>query len=122
MALTLSRPLLALLALAAAAAGILAPPASARIKVVYAGPPTRASLGLSPTTDVNAFFRRTVTINAGDSVQWHFRGFHNVQFVPAGRPAPGFVLPNPARPVAGRLDPLGAPFWFNGPPSLEIPP
>lgn len=114
--------LLALIALAAAATSLMAAaPAGAITKVVYAGPASRSVPGLSSNTDFDAFFRRTVTINAGDSVRWQFRGFHNVAFVPPGQAPPPLVAPDPSRPVAGLRDAAGAPFWFNGQPSLPIP-
>ena len=53
--------------------------------------------------ELEAFFPRQITVNAGDSVFFDIRGFHNVHFYPGGgSPVPRFV-PDPATgtPTAG---------------------
>jgi plastocyanin len=106
-----------------------APAAGAKTKTVVAGgPPPTASLA-GPTRfpkalDLNGFFRRRITIHTGDSVRWVFsrRVVHTVTFLPPGQRAPSLEVPDPANPYTGFNDAAGAPFWFNGQPSLLIPP
>ena len=110
------------LALASVAVALVAAPgASAATKEVTVGPPARPP-GTPRQADFDQFFRSTVTIHAGDSVRWRFRGFHTVSFVPAGQPAPPFVVPQLGAPVTGVRDSAGRPFWFNGMPNLEVNP
>jgi plastocyanin len=106
---------------------VLAAPAGARTKTVYAGLPpkaqTPAALTVPKALNFNGFFGRTVTINVGDSVNWIFsrRVIHTVTFPAKGQKAPPFVQPDPANTYAGFNDPAGNPFWFNGQPSLVTP-
>lgn len=60
----------------------------------------------------NAFLRRTLTVHAGDTVRWPFRGFHTVTFPVRGEDPPAFVQPAPAK-VTGVTDAAGQPLWFN---------
>jgi plastocyanin len=103
--------------------------AGAKTKIVVAGgPPPTANLA-GPTKfhkelDLNGFFRRRVTIHVGDSVRWVFsrRVVHTVTFLPPGQKTPALEVPDPAHPYTGFNNAAGAPFWFNGQPSLQVPP
>jgi plastocyanin len=106
--------------IAAVGALVPVPAASAKTKVAYAGQPGPTPVSLRPL-EFNTFFPRTITVNAGDSVRWVFRFFHTVTFPPTGRAAPPLATPDPANPIAGFTDAAGAPFWFNGQPSLRVP-
>ncbi len=117
------------LAIAMLGAVCTAPAASAKTKTVVAGgPPPTASLAGSvkfpSELDLNGFFRRQITINAGDSVRWAFsrRVVHTVTFLPPGQSRPTLETPDAANPYTGFSDAAGVPFWFNGQPSLLIPP
>jgi plastocyanin len=106
-----------------------APMAGAKTKIVVAGgpPPTKnlaGSVKFPTELDLNGFFRRQITINAGDSVRWVFshRVVHTVTFLPRGQSRPTLEVADPAHPYTGFNDAAGAPFWFNGQPSLLIPP
>ena len=123
------RRCLTALVIATAAAACAAPAATAKTKTVIAGgPPPKASqagsLKFPAALDLNGFYRRTVTIHAGDSVKWVFskRVVHTVTFLAKGQSRPPFERPDPANPYTGFNDSTGAPFWFNGQPSIEIPP
>src|SRR3954454_16325323 len=123
------RRCLSALVIATAAAACAAPAATARTKVVITGgPPPKAaqagSVKFPAALDLNGFFRRKVTIHAGDSVRWVFshRVVHTVTFLPPGQTRPTLEQPDPAHPYTGFSDSLGAPMWFNGQPSLLIPP
>ena len=112
----------ALLALGATAlAGAFAVPASAATKVVYAGPPEQLA-GAPRSLEVDAFFRRNVTVGAGDRVRWEMRGFHTITFVPRGTPAPKFVRFDPVQRITGYRDLTGRPFAFSdiGIPALYL--
>jgi plastocyanin len=119
-----------LFVVASVAAVWAAPAASARTKVVVAGGPPPGSSGLAGTVrvarelDLNGFYRRQVTINVGDSVRWQFsrRVVHTVTFLRPGQTRPALERPDPANPYTGFTDGANAPFWFNGQPSLQIPP
>jgi len=95
-----------------------ASPAAAATKTVYAGPNAKTADELV----INDFFRDQVTVRAGDSVQWQFRGFHDVVFPRKGGKPPGLFAPDPFTPVAGVLDAAGKPFFFNGLPRITIDP
>jgi plastocyanin len=95
-------------------------PAGAAIKTVYAGQPPGPKL--AKQLDFDAFFRRTITVHQGDSVQWQFEGFHNVIFPAKGQRPPAFVDVAADNPIAGQTDAAGAPFWFNGQPNLVTTP
>jgi plastocyanin len=98
--------------------------APAKTKTVQAGPFGRAAQQdfQQAQADANAFFRRTVTIRRGDRVRWRINGFHNVLFPARPGDPPGLVDADPTRRVTGVNDAAGAPFWFNGQPSLQISP
>lgn len=109
-------------AVAATTCGLLAPAtAGAATKTVSAGTPAAAQKSFRPTlSDVNAFFPSTVTVAAGDSVRFLPAGFHTIHFPAKGKgPAPLFA---PTGIVSGAVDAAGAPFWFNGQPSLAFNP
>lgn len=123
------RRCLAALVIATVAAAWTASAASAKTKVVIAGgPPPKASQGGSvkfpAALDLNGFYRRKVTIRVGDSVRWEFskRVVHTVTFLAPGQSRPPLERADPANPYSGFNDSTGAPFWFNGQPSLLIPP
>lgn len=71
---------------------------------------------------LNGFFPKNVTVRVGDSVRFSLAGFGVVHFPEKGDKAPGFVLPDPTKPVTGASDAAGNPFWFNGQPSLLVNP
>ena len=105
---------LALPAIAAACAAALAaaPPAAAATKVVYAGPPEPPA-GAPASLELDAFFRRHLTIRAGGRVRWEMRGFHTVTFIPKEAAAPKFVDIDLTRRMTGYRDATGAPYWFS---------
>jgi plastocyanin len=109
------RPALSALALAL----VLALPAAAqaKTKTVLLGPAAATAKKLGDATTVNAFFPRSVTINAGDSVKFQFFGFHNLDVPPNGGKSVDLITPT-GQPVAGAVDAAGAPFFFNGLPLL----
>lgn len=113
------------LALASAAALLAAPAtAAAATKTVQAGPFGKANQQKfqDALADGNAYFRKTVTIHKGDSVQWPINGFHSVTFVPPGSAAPPLIAPDTTKPVSGVNDAANSPFWFNGQPRLVFNP
>ena len=123
------RRCLTALVIATVAAAWTAAAAPAKTKVVFAGgPPPKASQAGSvkfpAALDLNGFFRRKVTIRVGDSVRWEFskRVVHTVTFLAPGQSRPPLEQADPANPYTGFSDSTGAPFWFNGQPSLLIPP
>ena len=123
------RRCLTALGIAAVGAACAAPAASAKTKVVFAGgPPPKAadagSVKFAKDLDLNGFFGRNVTIHAGDSVRWVFshQVVHTVTFLAPGQTRPALEQPDAANPYTGFADAAGAPFWFNGQPSLLIPP
>ena len=123
------RRCLTALVIASVAAAIAAPAATAKTKVVFTGgPPPKAgqagSAKFPAALDLNGFFRRKTTIHVGDSVRWVFskRVVHTVTFLAPGQTRPNLEQPDPANPYTGFNDSTGAPFWFNGQPSLLIPP
>ena len=109
------------IALVAVAATALVPAAAAQgaTRTVTAGPPGKVK-GQPKDGDVNAFFRKTVTVHVGDKVKWTMNGFHTVTFPKKGAKPPPFISPDPAVKVAGVNDTAGAPFWFNGQPRLVL--
>ncbi len=64
-----------------------------------------------------AFFPTEITVNAGDSIYWEVRGFHNVHFL-SGAPLPQVIVP--AAEVAGGGDAAASP--AAGPPQLVLNP
>jgi plastocyanin len=113
-----------------AAAACAAPAASAKTKTVFAGgpPPKLSDAGnvkFDKDLDLNQFFGRKVTIHVGDKVRWVFskRVVHTVTFLDHGQSRPNLEQLDSANPYAGfPPDHNGAAFWFNGQPSLLIPP
>ena len=123
------RRCLTALVIAAAVAALAAPAALAKTKVVVAGgPPPKASQAGSvqfpAALDLNGFFRKVITIHAGDSVKWQFskRVVHTVTFLAPGDTRPPLEQSDPANPYSGFNDSTGAPMWFNGQPGITIPP
>jgi plastocyanin len=72
------------------------------------------------SSDANQFFPRTVTIKAGDTVQFLPFGFHDAYFPKRGDGALPLVVPGAAS--AGQVDAAGAAFWFDGQPILGLNP
>ena len=70
--------------------------------------------------DVNDFFPHGTTIHVGDSVKFVPTGFHTVDFPAKGGKPLGLIAP--AGTTSGVLDAAGAPFWFNGQPTLGFTP
>jgi plastocyanin len=97
--------------------------ASARTKIVTAGPPglhlVSKAFATKYSPDANDFFMRRVTINQGDTVSFLINGFHTVDLpVKGGQDLPFIV---PGANVSGDKDSAGKLFWFNGHvPSLGI--
>jgi plastocyanin len=110
--------------LALSAVALLLAPAAAQAatKTVYAGPPVAKAKAMPPDSTGNAFYPRSVSVNAGGKVAFKIGGLHNVIFAPGSRPAGPFHAPDPARPVVGAKDPAGADLWFNGRPGWFIEP
>lgn len=97
--------------------------ADAAKRTVSAGPPlAKPPAGVPKDAAINRFFPAKTVIRAGDSVTFRINGFYPVNFVPAGRPVPQLAVADPTRPVSGANDAAGAPFWFNGQPSLLVNP
>ena len=109
------RVLVVVLPAAAAAFLAAASPAGAVTKRATAGATARNA---PRQFDANAFFPRRITVHTGDRVRWAFDGFHTVTFPARGQTPPAFVVPDMQRPVQGLTDAAGAPFWFNGQPTL----
>jgi plastocyanin len=107
---------------AAAAIAALAPSAAgAATRTVFVGGDGVAQ-NAPPQFSPNAFLRKTITVHAGDTVRWRFRGFHTVTVPVRGKQPPAFAVPG-AQKVSGVLDPAGRPFWFNGVlPTLSVNP
>jgi len=104
------------IAVAAVAATALVPAGAAQgaTRTVTAGPPGKVK-GQPKDGDVNAFFRKAVTVHVGDKVKWTMNGFHTVTFPKKGTKPPPLISPDPGgAKVAGVNDAAGAPFWFNG--------
>jgi plastocyanin len=117
------------LVIATVAAACAAPVAAAKTKVVFAGgpppqPSQAGSVKFAKDLDLNGFFGRNVAIHVGDSVRWVFskRVVHTVTFLAPGDKRPPLEQADAANPYSGYTDANGAPFWFNGQPSLLIPP
>jgi plastocyanin len=103
------------------AAGLLVPAgAQAATKTVSAGIPVAQAKGMPPESTGNAFYPKTLKVNAGDDVAFKIAGLHNVVFPVKGEAAPAFHAPDPAAPVAGVKDAAGADFWFNGQPNWGL--
>jgi plastocyanin len=118
----MSRCLKGVSGLVLVAALILPGVAQAAQKDVSLGPTKAASKALQSTgSDVNDFFPHQVTIHAGDTVRFVPNGFHTVD-LPASRKSKLSIFSPLAQPVAGSVDAAGAPFWFNGRPSIGFTP
>jgi plastocyanin len=78
--------------------------------------------GLPKQASPNAFYPHTVTVHAGDTVRWDFRGFHTITFPLRGRSAPPLVVADKTKPVGGVNDAAGNAFWFNGQPNVLVNP
>lgn len=91
--------------------------ADAASKSVNMGTNRAQQKALQPNgADVNAYFPSNVAVHVGDSVRFVPTSFHSVHFLgKSGKLAPIFV---PDKPIAGVTDAAGAPFFFNGLPSL----
>ena len=72
------------------------------------------------SSDANQFFPRTVTVNAGDTVQFLPFGFHDANFPKRGGKALPLIVPGAAS--SGQVDAAGAAFWFDGQPVLGFNP
>lgn len=96
--------------------------AGAATKSVTMGLPPKAAKQLQDRlgSDANQFFRKTVTIRAGDAVRFLPFGFHNVDFPKRGGDVAPLIVPGEA--TSGQNDAAGAPFWFNGRPGLVLNP
>ena len=77
-------------------------------------------LALPYEADAIDFFPHTVTINIGDSVKFVPTAFHNIDIPARGKQPIALLLTGP--PVAGAVDPAGAPYWFNGLPTVKFNP
>ena len=99
---------LALAALAPAAA-------QARTKSVFTGVPPKSQTTFQNTygADVNAFFPRSIAVNAGDKVKFIPVGFHTVE-IPAKGSQPTALFGPDGNKISGANDAAGQPFWFNG--------
>jgi plastocyanin len=114
-----------LAALAGAAAVSLLLPVAARAatKTVYEGLPVAAQkkfLAVPYEADAIDFFPHTVTIHVGDSVKFIPTAFHNIDIPARGKKPIALLLTGP--PVAGAVDAAGAPYWFNGLPTVKFNP
>jgi plastocyanin len=77
-----------------------------------------------PLIDLQGMYPKTTVVNAGDSLSFEVRGFHNVAFRADGKRVP-FLIPttNPPTPVGTVLDAAGNAFWFsNAAPTLGFNP
>ena len=70
--------------------------------------------------DVNDFFPHGTTIHVGDSIKFVPTGFHTVDIPAKGGKPLGLIAP--AGTTSGVNDAAGAPFWFNGQPTLGFTP
>jgi plastocyanin len=109
-------------ALVAIAALALPAAAGAATKTVQAGPFAKGKQFQDAFGDANQYFRRTIRIHRGDRVRWRINGFHSVTFAPEGGTAPPLFVPDAGSPITGVNDAAGAPFWFNGQPTLGFNP
>jgi plastocyanin len=108
----------ALVALSAASVALAKPVT----KTVIAGPPgsvnkIAAKLGVTPkfnktySPDINAFFNKKTTINAGDTVSFQLHGFHDIDIPAKGGSALPLLVPGK---TATGNDFSGTPFWWSG--------
>jgi plastocyanin len=102
------------------------PPPRVNVDVDVGLDPHRLPEGMNPQSVAFASFPRRVTIHAGDTVTWHFRGHALTTITFAGK-APGTRLAeftgNGQPKVAAVNDAAGYPFWFVGRwPQWVVPP
>ena len=109
-------------AVAAVAVAVPAAAAQATTKVVNMGLPLNQQKTFNDKlgSDVNDFFPHGTTIHIGDSVKFVPVGFHTVDLAAKGKDPLPLVNAGPA--IAGKTDPAGAAYWFNGLPSLGFNP
>ena len=91
-------------------------------RTVYAGPPSGVSavarkylpksFAALYQPDINAFFNRRTTINAGDTVSFVLHGFHTIDLPGSSGTDLPLIVPGPT--VGNVLDAGGNPFWFDG--------
>lgn len=98
--------------------------AQAATKSVSMGPPPTAAetktMHNQLGSDSNNFYPAKISIRVGDKVSFAPFGFHNAQFPKKGsKPSALFI---PTAPVSGAVDAAGAPFWFNGQPTVGFDP
>lgn len=92
--------------------------AHAATKVVFAGYDTPP--GAPAGTVAEGFYPDTITIHPGDTVQWRFRGLHDVLFLSHGQKRPPFVIPG--EKLVAQNDAAGQPYWWAGQPAaIENP-
>jgi plastocyanin len=106
-----------------ALAALLAVPgmAAAKTKSVSMGTPTSAAPKFQAVgADVNDFFPHGVTIRAGQKVKFVPSGFHSLNIPKKGGGPLALIAPTST--PANSTDANGAPFWFNGQPTLGFNP
>jgi plastocyanin len=101
-----------------AAVVALAPAASARTKVVYAGGPAKFNKALGKSgAGLDNFLVNRITIHVGDTVEWNgaslSAGFHTVDIPKLHGSDLPLITPTGST-VTGANDAAGNPFWFNG--------
>jgi plastocyanin len=93
--------------------------ASAATKTVDMGTPISSQKAFQKAVaDANDFFPHGATIHVGDSIKFVPTGFHTVDIPKKGGKRLGLI--SPAGTTSGVVDAAGAPFWFNGQPSLSF--
>jgi plastocyanin len=110
-------------ALAAGIAVLVVVPASASAatKTVDMGTPLSSQKAFQKAfADANDFFPHGTTIHVGDSIKFVPTGFHTVDIPAKGKKPLPLILP--AGSTSGVNDAAGAPFWFNGQPTLGFNP
>jgi plastocyanin len=92
--------------------------ANAATKSVNMGTTKAQQTVLRPTgADINAYFPSNVAVHVGDSVRFVPQSFHSVHFLgKSGKLVPINILSG--QTIGGIVDAAGAPFWFNGLPSV----
>jgi plastocyanin len=90
-----------------------------RVAAAPSGPKLQVEVGGfidgKPLIDLQGMYPKTTVVNAGDSLSFDFRGFHNVAFRADGKRVP-FLVPTTDPPTLVRdvFDAAGELFWFNG--------
>lgn len=106
----------------AIAFGVLVPTAApAATRDVAMGPPPKdaKTIGDKYRADVASFFPSRTTIRVGDTVRFSPYGFHNVDLPKKGEAGVQALTP---QGTANVNDAAGAPFWFNGQPTIGFNP